>query len=591
MWNGRWQTPVRELLDRWLRLGYKPLQVFKREWFPTAVLILDSTNVDRSRPRKSLYQSVSSHVANDKILDLATAQMRDWDVVIIGGGMGGGSAAYALANKGYKVLLIEKGLASFEGTGEGVEIEQEDPEARLANGKWPKKVSAQVDGSLSDIWAPLGCGLGGSSLLYGAALQRLRSDDLEPGTAPNGDSIDWPFRYSDLERYYKEAEKLYSVCGTNDPLESDSDSDLAPPPAMCEADQHFFQEFRNAGLNPYRLHVAVKYVEGCQECGGHICKYACKRDSLNSCIVPALKTGNLFATERAEAMRLDADENGVTAAAVKQYGGDYTVRAKVFALAAGAYFTPVLLLRSKSESWPEGLANSSGLVGKNLMFHASDFIAFWPKRKCSRLGPNKTIALRDLYNVDGHKLGEFQSTGLTADYGNVLYALRLLFDQSRLNKLTPLRHLLRIPAYFTSRFLGVATVFATIVEDFPYQDNRVLVDESRPSGMRFEYSVKQEFRSRVLEMRRRVRKELSSLRSIPMNIGVALNYGHPCGTCKAGNDPATSVLDKDCKAHELDNLYVVDSSFTPTSGGTNPGLTIAANALRVADAIDKKLSQ
>jgi choline dehydrogenase-like flavoprotein len=279
----------------------------------------------------------------------------------------------------------------------------------------------------------------------------------------------------------------------------------------------------------------------------------------------------------------------VTGVVVKQNGDAYTLRSRVFVLAAGGYFTPVLLLRSESEFWPQGLANSSGLVGRNLMFHASDFIAFWPRRKCSRLGPNKTIALRDLYNVDGRKLGEFQSTGLTAGYPNVLYALRLLFDQSRLNRLTPLRQFLRVPAYVASRFFGLATVFATIVEDFPYAHNRVVVDESRPSGMRFEYSVSQEFRDRVLEMRRRLREQLSSLRSIPMNVGVALNYGHPCGTCKAGGDPVTSVVDKDCKAHDLDNLYVVDSSFMPTSGGTNPGLTIAANAMRVADAIDRKL--
>lgn len=535
---------------------------------------------------------MKSNIAKDKIIDLDTAQTQNWDVVIIGGGMGGGSAAYRLAKKGHRVLLIEKGLANFENAAEadGVEIEQEDPEERLTNGKWPSRVSAQLDGALSDIWAPLGCGLGGSSLLYGAALQRLRSEDLEPGTAPSGDTTDWPFRYIDLERYYQEAEKLFSVCGANDPLESDSDCDLAPPPAMCEVDRHFFDEFRNAGFHPYRLHVAMKYIEGCEECGSHICRRACKGDSLNSCILPALTTGNLFVTERAEATRIDADERGVTGVVVKQSGDLYTVRTRVVALAAGAYFTPVLLLRSKSEAWPQGLANSSGLVGRNLMFHATDFIAFWPKRKYSRLGPNKTIVLRDLYNVEGRKLGEFQSTGLTAGYGSVLYALRLMFDQGPLRKLTPLRQLLRIPAYLASRFFGAASIFATIVEDFPYEANRVLVDESRPSGMRFEYSLSEELRSRVMEMRRRVRKQISSLRSIPMNIGVALNYGHPCGTCKAGHDPATSVVDKDCKAHDLDNLYVVDSSFMPTSGGTNPGLTIAANALRVADAIDEKLS-
>jgi choline dehydrogenase-like flavoprotein len=223
------------------------------------------------------------------------------------------------------------------------------------------------------------------------------------------------------------------------------------------------------------------------------------------------------------------------------------------------------------------------------MFHATDFIGFWPKQKYSKVGPKKSIVVRDFYSVDDKKMGEFQSTGLNAGYGEVLYALRLLFDQSSLKSFRLVRQILRIPAYLASKFYGTATVFATIVEDFPYRENRIVLDHSKPSGMYFQYSITEELRSRVREMRSRVRKQLASLRSIPLNIGISLNYGHPCGTCKSGLNPNASVVDKDCKAHDLTNLYVVDSSFMPTSGGTNPGLTIAANALRVADAIDKKL--
>ena len=158
-----------------------------------------------------------------------------------------------------------------------------------------------------------------------------------------------------------------------------------------------------------------------------------------------------------------------------------------------------------------------------------------------------------------------------------------------MRKLTPLRHFLRIPAYLASKLYGDATVFTTIVEDFPYENNRIVVDDSAPSGMRFEYHIRDEFRDRVVAMNKRIRKKLGALRSMPMNIGVSLNYGHPCGTCKAGNDPKNSVVDVNCKAHDLDNLYVVDSAFMPTSGGTNPSLTIAANALRVADVVSEKL--
>lgn len=536
-----------------------------------------------------MIQYISPDIHADVLLSPEQASQQKWDVIIVGGGMGGGSAAYALTQQGHNVLLVEKGQARFSGEGGGVETEQLKPEEYLNNGRWPNKLKAEVDGSVADIWAPLGCGLGGSSLLYAAALQRLRAEDFAEQVLPDGSTISWPFSYPELESYYQKAEKIFKVLGTADPLEANATYDLGPPPAMCERDQHYFQLFQEAGLHPYRLHVAMEYQKGCGECGGHICKRQCKQDSLNACIMPAIQTGKLRIIEKAEVTYLDADSKRITGIDVEHQGETFRIEAKIVALAAGAYFTPVLLQKSTSELWPQGLANSSGLVGKNLMFHASDFIAFWPKRKCSRTGPNKTIAVRDLYISEGKKLGEFQSTGIAADYGVVIYALRLLFDQSRLKKLSFLRELLRIPAYIASKLYGEATVFTTIVEDYPYQTNQVLLDHTHPSGMRFQYTLHDELRQRVSTMKNSIRQRLSKLYSIPMNLGVSLNYGHPCGTCKAGNDPATSVVDKNCKAHDLENLYFVDSSFMPTSGGSNPSLTIAANALRVADAIDQAL--
>ncbi|MFT5085595.1 MAG: choline dehydrogenase-like flavoprotein [Lentisphaeria bacterium] len=529
---------------------------------------------------------------NDRIVNLSSSPEQSWDVVVVGGGMGGATIASELAKKGNRVLLLEKGLASFDSaTGEGVEVEQPDPERRLKNGRWPTRLTAIVDGNRSDIWAPLGCGLGGSTLLYAAALQRLLPIDFDEQQLPNGDTVAWPFDYAEIEPYYQQAEQLFSVCGTNDPLESGAEYFLAPPPAMCDSDQHYFDVFKSAGLNPYRLHVGIQYKSGCGECGGYICKSDCKRDAFNSCILPGLESGNLYIAERADVERIEANDTSVTAVKVKQNEKTFSVAGKVVVLSAGAFFTPVILQNSYSENWPHGLANGSGLVGKNLMFHAGDFLAFWPKLKRSRKGPNKTIALRDFYTVDGNKMGEFQSTGLKAGYGVVLYALRLLFDQSPFKRLKPLRYLLNFPALFASKIYGDATVFATIVEDFPYPENCIVADSSASSGMHFEYHIKDELTSRLAYMRKHIRKQLSVLRSIPMNFGANLNFGHPCGTCKAGNDVATSVLDKNCKAHELENLYVVDSSFMPTSGGTNPSLTIAANALRVANVIDRSLKQ
>ena len=512
----------------------------------------------------------------------------EWDVIIIGAGMGGGTAAFQLTKHQKNVLLIEKGLSSFKRF-EGVQFEQEDTKERLESGRWPTKLTTTINGRKSDIWAPLGCGLGGSTLLYAAALQRLKPFDFDEQSLPNGQTIRWPFSYSELEPYYQQAEVQFSVCGTPDPLDTQSNYKLKSPPPMCAADQHLFQQFQAAGFHPYRLHVAIDYNAPCQECGGHICPKSCKKDANNACIEPALSSGYLTTLDNTEVIRINAGKNSVSSVQVRHEGQNKELRAKQFVLSAGAYFTPVVLQRSANDDWPQGLANESGLVGRNLMFHASDFIAIWPKGKQSREGYSKTIAVRDFYDKPDKKWGELQSTGLAAGYGNILYALRLLFDQSVFKKIPLLRHVLRIPAYIATKILGEATIFTTIVEDFPYLENKVVIDKNTPSGMQVEYTIHEEFRLRVRAMTKNARQRLSNLRSYPMSLKVSLNYGHPCGTCRAGDDPATSVLDRNCKAHGIDNLYIVDSSFMPTSGGTNPSLTIAANALRVADNIAKQL--
>lgn len=529
----------------------------------------------------------------EKILTLEQAAMETWDVVIVGAGMGGGTLAYALAKQGHKVLALDKGAANFDGNEESVSIEPDTEHQQYINGKWPTRIRSKIDGEDHDMWAPLGCGMGGSSLLYAAALQRLKACDFEQRESPSGELIGWPFSYDDIAPYYKQAEQLFSVRGTTDPLDVDSDEALAAPPAMCEQDQYFFQLFKQAGYHPYRLHVGAKYIKDCGECGGKICNRDCKQDAYNACIVPALATNNLFVCEYAEAAHIEADATQVQAVHLRHTlngAPPISVQGKIIVLAAGAYFTPLLLKRSRNEHWPEGVANQNGVVGKNLMFHASDFIGIWPKVKCSRNGPNKTIALRDLYELDGEKMGEFQSTGLAAEFGLIMYSLRLLFDQSIFSKLKPLRHFLRIPAWIATKLYGDATVFTTIVEDFPYRENQVIEDADAPSGMRFEYTIHEELKTRVIKMREHMRKQLQGVRTLPLNLTINLNYGHPCGTARAGEDPLTSVVNGEGKAHNIENLYIADASIMPTSGGTNPSLTIAANALRIADKISAQLN-
>ena len=512
-----------------------------------------------------------------------------WDVAVIGTGMGGATIGYELAKAGHRVLFLEKGHADFASADDGLQLDSEEPSERLKNGNWPTRITSHIGGQRSQFFPPLGCGAGGSTLLYAAALERFSPSDFVSSSGSDHSIAEWPISFEQFQPYYRKAEKMFKVCGTWDPLFADEGSQLLAPPDLNECDEHFLESFKASGLHPYRLHVACAFEPGCTECRGKICQRKCKGDARTICLEPALKTGNAYLIDRCEVERLNADASEVREISGHRDGEKISIRSKIVILAAGAYFSPVLLLKSGNEFWPNGLANASGLVGRNLMFHVSDFIAVWPRGKFSKEEPHKSLAFRDFYSHQGAKLGSVQSTGLSAGYGNIVYFLKIAFDRSRWSWFKPARPLLRIPAYIASVIFGRATIFATILEDQPYPENKVVLDPKEPSGMRFEYVVRPELRERNNSLRNLIKKALARHRLMFISQDLSLNYGHPSGTCRFGTNPSSSVLDANNKAHGLKNLYVVDASFMPTSGGTNPSLTIAANALRVAEHISDAL--
>lgn len=512
-----------------------------------------------------------------------------WDVVIIGTGMGGATAGYALSTSGHRVLFLEKGLSNFPSADDTLQLGNEDPSARLLSGNWPNKITGGIDNIHTQFFPPLGCGAGGTTLLYAAAMERFDKSDFIQSSRPGEPPSVWPVTFEQFQPYYHKAEKLYKVRGTEDPLNPDKDSQLLAPPALTECDEHFLKTFQASGLHPYRLHVAYGYEPDCKECGGYICSRKCKGDARTICLEPALQTGNAHILDNCEVTRLEADASTVNEVMCIRNGEKFSIRARIVVLAAGAYFSPVLLLKSANKYWPKGLANTSDMVGRNLMFHACDHIAVWPRGKYSMKGPRKTLAFRDFYTYQGIRLGSVQSTGLTVGYGNIVYFLKSTFDQSRWRWFKPVRPLLRIPAYIASKLFGNASIFATIMEDHPYPENRVMLDPDEPSGMRFNYVIHAELRERINTFRRLVRNVLKRHRLMFVTPEINMNYGHPSGTCRFGHDPASNVLDENNRTHDLNNLYVVDASFMPTCAGANPSLTIAANALRVAEHISKNL--
>jgi choline dehydrogenase-like flavoprotein len=544
----------------------------------------------------------------------------EWDAIIIGTGMGGATTGYELARLGRRVLFLEKGrfLQREEDTQQGeLGDPSADPQERLRRGYWPLSIQGQtsaggaapsaqwspVKGVLGagvgdvDFFAPLGCGTGGSTILYGATLERFYPSDFKPrenfpevsdSTLPEA----WPVGWDEIEPFYRRAEELFSVHGTPDPLHPGDDGQMPEPPPLNQQDQNVHDLFKEKGLHPYRSHIGCEFKEGCGGCGGRLCLRECKSDSGRCCLIPAVDRFGAGLMTECEVTRLSADESTVREVHCLWQGRELKLQGRTVILAAGALMSPVLLLNSKSEAWPQGLANKSGLVGRNLMVHAGDMIAVSPSKGGSGEGFKKSLSINDFYFSEGRKLGNFQSLGVAVNSGAVFAHLRTTLDKSPvwLRKLVhPI--FLKIAARLGAFYFRNAVVFSSILEDLPYLHNRVIADPEAKNGMRFEYAYPEELRDRNELFRRLVRRKLGRRRIAVLSRPMNLNFGHPCGTCRFGDDPEASVLDSTNRAHGVLNLYVTDASFFPSSGGVNPSLTIAANALRVAGIIDERLAE
>lgn len=519
-----------------------------------------------------------------------TAAIRDahWDVIVIGTGMGGGLIGRRLAERGLKVLFVEKGPQGHRSERQGLNPEIFDPTARLLRGYWPGPIRAQINGRASEFLGPIGAGVGGSSVFYAATLERPERHDLEATETRPHPTGGWPVGFDAMRDWYAEAEDLLHICGDPDPLSPEAVAPLRPAPPLSAPDAALMQSLRAVGLHPYRLHAAIRHVPGCHDCLGVKCPKPCKMDGRSAGVEPALATGNAALLDRAEVRRLCGTAQAITHIEVIRDGESFTLTAPQIVLAAGALGSPRLLLASASEHWPEGCANGSGLVGRNLMFHLNEIFALWPPRGTPDSGPSKAISLRDFYHSDGQRFGTVQSMGIAAGYGEIVHTLNGMFDRSALRHLRPLRHFTRLPAALAARILGRAQVFVGLMEDLGYPENRVTYDRTAPDAIDISYTLHPELLARRRAFRQAIRAGLRGHRRLFLTHTPELNFGHPCGTLRFGTDPGSSVLDPDCRAHGLDNLHVADASFMPSSMGVNPSLTIAANALRVAEAIARR---
>ncbi|HQZ38266.1 MAG TPA: GMC family oxidoreductase [Vicinamibacterales bacterium] len=497
-----------------------------------------------------------------------------YDIVIIGTGAGGGTMAYALAGTGARILVVERG--------DDVPAEDDNwnPAAVWKDLRY-RTTERWLDEQGESFVPYMHYGVGGNTKYWGSVLYRLRREDFGAVEHEDGVSPAWPIDYDTLAPYYDRAERLYGVRGEAGADPTDPPRGPFPHPAIPHAPsmQAIVDELRRQGLHPAPLPLGLLRPgeEGgcilCNTCNSFPCRIGAKSDADVCCVRPAIARPNVTLWTGAFARRLLAADPGrrVTAVEVERDGTVVRVGAALVVVACGAANSAALLLRSASHAHPAGLANSSGLVGRRYMAHLATMMqGFHPLRPNDTVF-QKTVAINDYYfggPGTPYPLGHIQSQGRT-------HGIMAKVVGDTLIPGIPLR------AYDAWVSRGVD--WLAMSEDLPHADNRVTVDRAGRIQLHYRPNNLSAHRRLVGETRRMLRR--LGFWKVMTHSHKSRNTTHQCGTLCFGTDPATSVLDPWCRAYDVENLFVVDASFFPSSAAVNPALTIIAQALRVADYI------
>ena len=518
---------------------------------------------------------------------------KHYDVIIMGTGAGGGTLVYSLASTGKSILILERG--------DYVPREKANWDSRAVNveGKYQTKEEWR-DRNGKPLHPHTNYYVGGNTKFYGAALFRLRREDFGEIKHFGGISPAWPISYDELEPYYLEAERLYHVHGQRgeDPTEPAA-SGPYPHPAISHEPriQALSDDFERLGLRPFHTPLGLQIDEKnpqsskcirCDTCDGYPCLIDGKSDAQTLCVDPALRFPNVSLLTNAYVERLETTASGreVSRVVVTRNGATENYSADVVVVSCGAINSAALLLRSANDKHPNGLANSSDIVGRHYMGHVNSVML--AVSKC----PNptlyqKTLAVNDFYLGSkewNHPMGHFSFVakldGVALSAGAPAVA----------------------PGWTLDLLAKHALSFWLTSEDLPDPNNRVTLD--RDGRIVLQYTPNNQ------EAHARLTSKLKELMGRQSKCDV---HGHDChqglfarnlflgdriplagvahqnGTIRFGADPKTSALDIHCKTHDVDNLYVVDGSFFPSSAAVNPALTIMANALRVGDHLKQRL--
>ncbi len=515
-----------------------------------------------------------------------------YDIIIIGTGAAGGTLAYRLAPSGKRILILERGpfLPREKNNWDVQTVINSD---RYHNNEvWYDQEGKELHPGMSYF-------VGGNTKVYGAALFRLRERDFEEFSHKDGISPAWPLKYKDFEPYYTQAEELYQVHGRQgvDPTEPPRSRDFFYPSVSHEPRiQEVKELLEGTGLHPYstpmgiHLNEAQKFLSACircSTCDGFPCLVHAKSDAEVTGILPIVSQNNITLLTEAKVEKLYTNASGkeVTEVEATIGGEQRRFRGDIIVIACGAVNSTAILLRSANDRHPQGLANSSDLVGRNFMKHVLGSVIGVAKKSNPTVF-QKTLSINDFYWGEAdypYPMGQIQTLGKVSQE-------MLAGNAAQYAPLTP------------EEVASHSIDWWLTTEDLPDPNNRVLVDGDR---ILLHYQENNSEPYARLEQRWiEILKSIECAESVHSHstyfIKGSKQYftsklpvdgvGHQVGTCRFGEDPQTSVLDLNCRTHDLDNLYVVDGSFFPSSGAVNPTLTIIANALRVGDHILERMT-
>ncbi len=516
-----------------------------------------------------------------------------YDIIIIGSGAGGGTLFHRLAPSGKRILLLERG--------DFVPRETDNWNTRAVNveGKY-QTTEHWRDKDGKDLHPHTNYWVGGNTKFYGAALFRLRKADFGELKHHEGISPAWPISYDEMEPYYSAAEHLYQVHGERgvDPTEPPASAPYKFPAVSHEPRmQQLSDDFAALGLRPFHVPLGIMLDESdrrrsrcirCGTCDGHPCLVQAKSDAQVICVEPALQYPNAILLTGAYVSRLETNASGreVTKVLVERQGAREIYSADIVVVSAGAINSAALLLRSVSDQHPRGLANGSDVVGRYYMGHVNSVLM--ALSKC----PNptifqKTLAVNDFY---------FGSPEWEFPMGHISFVGKL--DGATLSAGAP-----AIAPGWTLELMGKHSIdFWLTSEDLPDPNNRVTLDRDGKIVLAYTPNNGEGHKRLIKKVEALMQQQTTCsihgkschqglfARNLFLGQRIPLaGVAHQNGTVRFGRDPNTSALDPNCRAHEVDNLYVVDGSFFPSSGAVNPALTIMANALRVGDHLLERL--